>query len=72
MVLAIASGLMGALASLIFWTIYYLQTFDVPVPELVRVESSAIGTASILIMIFAVMYRKRITVYFREIFSEEG
>ena len=51
---------MGFLASLIFWAIYFFQSFTVPVPDIIRFKSAAIGTIMIFAIIFMLMYRKQI------------
>lgn len=70
-ILALLSGAMGAISSLIFWVIYFMQSFDAPISPLVRAESAAIGTVAIILIPVVLMYRKQIIDYISTYESKE-
>ena len=71
LLLAALSGIMGLLASIIFWAIYFFQSFTEPVPDIIRFKSAAIGTVMIFAVIFIFMYRRQIQAILEEAFGSK-
>ncbi len=70
-ILALCSGAIGAIASLIFWVIYFMQSFDAPISQTVRIQSALIGTVAIILIPIVLMYRKSIMEYLAQLAEDE-
>lgn len=64
--LGVLGGVCGFLAALIFWAIYFLQTFSAPVSQGLKLESAGVSTVLIFLVIIGVLYHKQIRVFLAE------
>jgi hypothetical protein len=62
---ALLGGTAGFSSSVIFWLVYFFQTFGVPVSQFVRFESAFLITDFIIVAVLVVFYRRTILDAFR-------
>jgi hypothetical protein len=62
---ALLGGTAGFTSSIVFWFVYFFQTFSAPVSQLVRVESALLITIFIIAVVVAVFYFRTIIAIFR-------
>jgi heme/copper-type cytochrome/quinol oxidase subunit 2 len=64
---ALLGGTAAFSSSVIFWFVYFFQTFSIPVSEEVRIESALIITIFIHVAVILVFYRRTIIAEFRRV-----